>query len=95
VTLTAASGGGGASGQYHKPPPRRARARDTRNAVGPANTNRPRQLDGPARAYTIDANDQLKSADEYRAIIVPPQRRRHHPGDIADVIDDAETQACA
>jgi len=27
-------------------------------------------LDGPARAYTINTNDQIKSADEYGNIIV-------------------------
>ncbi|HEX4763455.1 MAG TPA: efflux RND transporter permease subunit, partial [Usitatibacter sp.] len=43
---------------------------DIRTAVANANTNQAKgSFDGPARAYTIDANDQLKSADEYRSVI--------------------------
>ncbi|HTH44450.1 MAG TPA: efflux RND transporter permease subunit, partial [Oxalicibacterium sp.] len=63
-----------------------------RTAIGTANVNQAKgSFDGPARAYTIDANDQLRSADEYRAIIVAykngaPVRLT----DVADVIDDAE-----
>jgi multidrug efflux pump len=65
---------------------------DIRTAIGTANVNQAKgSFDGPARAYTIDANDQLRSADEYRAIIVAyknggPVRLT----DVADVIDDAE-----
>jgi len=36
----------------------------------PTPTSAKGSFDGPARAYTIDANDQLKSADDNRAIIV-------------------------
>ena len=70
---------------------------DIRNAVGAANTNQAKgSFDGPARAYTIDANDQLRSADEYRAIIVA--YRNGAPitlGDIADVVEDAENTKLA
>src|SRR6185503_18202270 len=48
-------------------------------------------FDGPLRAYTIDANDQLRSADEYKAIVIA--YRNGAPvrlSDVADVIEDAE-----
>ena len=39
---------------------------DMRTAIGAANVNMPKgSFDGPTRASTIDANDQLKSADDY------------------------------
>ena len=70
---------------------------DIRNAVGAASTNQAKgSFDGPSRAYTIDANDQLKSAAEYRTIIVA--YRNGAPialGDIADVVDDAENTKLA
>src|SRR5207248_211180 len=47
--------------------------------------------DGPSRAYTIDANDQLRSAAEYRAVIVA--YRTGAPillSDVADIVEDAE-----
>src|ERR1700742_3580412 len=44
---------------------------DIRNAVNSANTNQAKgSFDGPARADTIDANDQLPSADEYKQVII-------------------------
>src|SRR5690349_15301079 len=40
---------------------------DLRTTLGNANVNTPKgTFDGPSRAYTIDANDQLRSAAEYR-----------------------------
>jgi multidrug efflux pump len=63
-----------------------------RTAIGTANVNQAKgSFDGPARAYTIDANDQLRSADEYRAIVIA--YRNGAPvrlSDVADIIDDAE-----
>ncbi len=65
---------------------------DLRAAIASANVNQAKgSFDGPARASTIDANDQLKSADEYRDLIVAwrnnaPVRVR----DVAKVIDGAE-----
>jgi multidrug efflux pump len=65
---------------------------DIRTAIGNANVNQAKgSFDGPARAYTIDANDQLRSAAEYRAIIVA--YKNNGPirlTDVADVVDDAE-----
>jgi len=65
---------------------------DVRTAIGAANVNQAKgSFDGPERAYTIDANDQLRSADEYKKIIVA--YRNGAPvvlSDVADVVEDAE-----
>jgi multidrug efflux pump len=65
---------------------------DLRTAISAANVNQAKgSFDGPTRAYTIDANDQLRSADEYKAIIVA--YRNGAPIrliDVADVVDAAE-----
>lgn len=65
---------------------------NVRAAIGAANVNQAKgNFDGAARAYTIDANDQLRSAQEYRNIFIA--YRNDAPvrlSDIADVVDDAE-----
>ena len=70
---------------------------DLRTAIAAANTNQAKgSFDGPTRASTIDANDQLKSADEYRALIVA--YRNNSPirlSDVADVVDGAENSRLA
>jgi len=44
---------------------------DVRTAISNANVNQAKgSFDGPLRAYTIDANDQLRSADDYRNIVL-------------------------
>jgi multidrug efflux pump len=44
---------------------------DLRTTISVANQNGPKgTFDGPTRAYTINANDQLKSADEYGRIVI-------------------------
>jgi multidrug efflux pump len=44
---------------------------DLRTTVSNGNVNTPKgNFDGPSRAYTINANDQLKSAKEYEKLIV-------------------------
>src|SRR5580704_9695762 len=44
---------------------------DLRTTINVANQNGPKgTLDGPARAYTINTNDQIKSAEEYGNIVV-------------------------
>ena len=65
---------------------------DLRTAIASANTNQAKgSFDGPARAYTIDANDQLRSADEYRSIIVAYRNGAPiYLTDVADVVDGAE-----
>src|SRR5213594_3985264 len=65
---------------------------DVRTAVAAANVNQAKgSFDGPSRAYTIDANDQLRSAAEYRAVVVA--YRNGAPillSDVADIVEDAE-----
>jgi multidrug efflux pump len=70
---------------------------DVRTAIGNANTNQAKgSFDGPTRASTIDANDQLKTADEYRQLIIAykngaPVRVQ----DVADAVDAAENSRLA
>ena len=67
---------------------------DGRHAPGhrPANVNQAKgTFDGPRQSYSIAANDQLLSSEEYKPLIVayrnePPFTSR----DVANVIDDAE-----
>ena len=65
---------------------------DLRTAVAAANVNQAKgSFDGPARASTIDANDQLKSADEYRGLIIAYKGGKPVSlSDVAEVIDGAE-----
>ncbi|HET9578890.1 MAG TPA: MdtB/MuxB family multidrug efflux RND transporter permease subunit [Usitatibacter sp.] len=70
---------------------------EIRTAINAANVNQAKgSFDGPARAYTIDANDQLRSPDDYRAIIVAYKNGAPIKlGDIADVVEDAENARLA
>src|ERR1700753_3862842 len=44
---------------------------DLRTTLANANVNTPKgNFDGPARAYTINANDQLREADHYKDIVI-------------------------
>ena len=65
---------------------------DVRTAIAAANVNQAKgSFDGPSRAYTIDANDQLRSAADYRAVIIA--YRNGAPiqlSDVADILEDAE-----
>src|SRR6476620_2267645 len=65
---------------------------DLRTAITNANTNQAKgSFDGPTRASTIDANDQLKSADEYKSLIIA--YRNNSPVrliDVAEAVDGAE-----
>ena len=57
---------------------------DLRNAIAAANVNQPKgTLNGPLRATTINANDQLKSPDEYMELIVT--YRNNAPLRLSDV----------
>jgi multidrug efflux pump len=60
-----------------------------RSALNAANANRPKgAISGPQRTYTLDTNDQLFTADEYRPLIVA-----YHDGaavrlgDVGEVVD--------
>jgi len=65
---------------------------DLRTTINNANVNIPKgSFDGPMRAYAINANDQIKSGEEYGNIVIAykngaPVRLR----DVATVIDGAE-----
>jgi multidrug efflux pump len=70
---------------------------DVRTAVSNANINMAKgSFDGPSRSATIDANDQLKSANDYRSLVIA--WRNGAPirlSDIATVIDGAENEHLA
>jgi multidrug efflux pump len=70
---------------------------DLRTAIAGANVNQAKgSFDGPSRASTIDANDQLKSATEYEQLIVA--YRDGGPirlSDVADAVDDVENAQLA
>ncbi|HZP65212.1 MAG TPA: efflux RND transporter permease subunit [Rudaea sp.] len=70
---------------------------DLRNAIGSANVNGAKgSFDGPTRSYTIDANDQLKSAKEYRKIVIAFRNGAPvHLSDVADIVDGAENAKLA
>jgi multidrug efflux pump len=65
---------------------------DLRTAIAAANVKKAKgSFDGPSRSYTIDANDQLRSAAEYRAIVVAYRNGAPlYLADVADVVEDAE-----
>ena len=70
---------------------------DIRSAINAANVNQAKgSFDGPARAFTIDANDQLRSPEEYRAIIVAYREGAAiRLADVADVVEEAENAKLA
>ncbi len=62
-----------------------------RTAISNANVNSAQGLDGPTRAVTLSANDQMQSADEYRQLIVAYQNGAPvRLGDVATVEQGAE-----
>src|SRR5579862_7562306 len=70
---------------------------DLRTTITNANVNTPKgSFDGPARQYTINANDQLKEASDYLDLVVA-----YHNGapvrlaDVAKATDGAENTALA
>ena len=70
---------------------------DVRTTIAAANVNQAKgSFDGAARASTIDANDQLKTAAEYASLIITyktgsPVRL----SDVASIVDDAENTRLA
>src|SRR3984893_11800484 len=65
---------------------------DLRTTIATANVNTPKgNFDGPSRAYTINANDQLRSADDYRNLVIAYKNGAPvHLTDVATVVDGAE-----
>ncbi|RZI63900.1 MAG: multidrug transporter subunit MdtC, partial [Variovorax sp.] len=63
-----------------------------RTAISAANANSAKgSFDGPKRSYTINANDQLVTAAEYRSLIVAYRNAAPvRMSDVAQVVDSAE-----
>ncbi|MFI5357717.1 MAG: efflux RND transporter permease subunit, partial [Opitutales bacterium] len=65
---------------------------DVRTAIGSANVNQAKgSFDGPTRASTIDANDQLRTVGDYKKLVIA--FRNGAPirlGDVAAVVNSAE-----
>ena len=70
---------------------------DLRSTIANANVNTPKgSFDGPSRAYTINANDQLQSADEYLDLVIAYKNGSPvHLRDVATVVDSAENNKLA
>lgn len=70
---------------------------DARAAIANANVNIAKgSFDGPERASTIDANDQLRSADEYRQLIIGYRNGAPvYLSAVADLEDGAENERLA
>ncbi|MBS0508333.1 MAG: multidrug efflux RND transporter permease subunit [Proteobacteria bacterium] len=70
---------------------------DVRSSIAAANVKQPKGgFDGPLRATSIDANDQLQSAFEYRNLIIA--YKNGNPvrlADVANTVDDAENTRLA
>ncbi|MBD8637065.1 multidrug efflux RND transporter permease subunit [Stenotrophomonas sp. CFBP 13725] len=68
-----------------------------RTAIAAANVNLPKgSFDGPIRAVMLDANDQMRSVAEYRALVL--KWRDGAPlrlGDVASISDGAENRQLA
>ncbi len=65
---------------------------DLRTTLGNANVNTPKgNFDGGMRAYTINANDQIRNAVDYRSLIVAYKNGSPvRLSDVGDVIDGAQ-----
>lgn len=70
---------------------------DVRSLVGASNVNQPKgNFDGPTRVSMLDANDQLKTPQEYAELILAynngaPLRLK----DVAEIVDGAENERLA
>jgi multidrug efflux pump len=65
---------------------------DVRTAIAASNVNQAKgSFDGPQKAYTIDANDQLRSAAEYARIVVAYRNGAPvYLSDVSEIVEDAE-----
>lgn len=70
---------------------------DVRSAILGANANQAKgSFEGPTRSSTISANDQLKSSDEFRAMIIAYRNAAPvYLRDVAEIIDGAENNRLA
>src|ERR1700674_1332359 len=65
---------------------------DLRTTLGTANVNTPKgNFDGPTRAYTINANDQIRNPDEYNGLVIAYKNGAPvRLSDVAQMIDGAQ-----
>src|SRR6202007_67116 len=65
---------------------------DLRTTLSTANVNTPKgNFDGPMRSYTINANDQIRNAADYRSLIVAYKNGSPvRLSDVGDVVDGAQ-----
>jgi multidrug efflux pump len=65
---------------------------DLQSAISAANVDQPKgSFDGTAQAFTINANDQLMSAKEYKAVVISYKNNAPvYLSDVANVVDGAE-----
>ncbi|MDM7857488.1 multidrug efflux RND transporter permease subunit [Thiopseudomonas acetoxidans] len=70
---------------------------DVRNLIARANVNQPKgSIDGPSRITQLDANDQLRSAEDYAQLILKYQDGRAlRLADVASIIEGAENERLA
>src|SRR5437870_2338296 len=70
---------------------------DLRTTLATANVNTPKgNFDGPARAYTINANDQLKKASDYNDLVIAYRNGAPvHLSDVAAAREGAENTRLA
>jgi multidrug efflux pump len=70
---------------------------DIRTDITNQNTDTPKgNFDGPAQDTTINSNDQLQSAQEYRDLVIGYKNGAAiHLSDVADVVDGAENSELA
>jgi multidrug efflux pump len=70
---------------------------DLRTTIGNANVNTPKgTFDGPLRSYSINANDQITNADDYKDIVIAYKNGAPvYMRDVADIIEGAENTKLA
>lgn len=70
---------------------------DVRSLITRANVNQPKgSIDGPSRITQLDANDQLRSAEDYAQLILKHQDGRAlRLADVASIIEGAENERLA
>src|SRR5262249_20603613 len=70
---------------------------DLRTTLGNANVNTPKgSFDGPAQSFTLNANDQLTSPDQYRDLVIAYKNGAPvRLSDVAEVVDGAQNNKLA
>ena len=70
---------------------------DVRSVIAATNVNQPKgSFDGPHRTTMLDANDQIRSVEDYRDLILTwNDGRALRLGDVANIVDGAEDRFLA